>query len=216
MSNQFVSVFSFIPRVGVGNSCRLAFLRAAPSVKHEACFVANVNSLVFDYLVRQKLGGAHFLFSILEQLPVLQPSAYSDVDLDVISKHVLELVFTAFDLQEFARTLGYGASPFGWDENRRAVLRAELDAYFAHLYGLTRQELRYILDPKDIFGDKFPGETFRILRDREIKELGEYRTQRLVLSAFDELGKSARFAEEAEKRETVIEVPVKRSMVTVS
>jgi len=30
------------------------------------------------------------------------------------------------------------------------VLRAELDAYYAKLYGLTRDELRYILDPKDV------------------------------------------------------------------
>ena len=37
--------------------------------------------------------------------------------------------------------------PFKWDEERRAVLRAELDAYYARLYGLNRKQLRYILDP---------------------------------------------------------------------
>ncbi|MBV5279714.1 MAG: hypothetical protein J0651_00070, partial [Actinobacteria bacterium] len=31
--------------------------------------------------------------------------------------------------------------PFRWDEVRRAQLRAELDAYYARLYGLTRDEL---------------------------------------------------------------------------
>ena len=31
-----------------------------------------------------------------------------------------------------------------WDEERRAALRAELDAFYAHLYGLTREELGYI------------------------------------------------------------------------
>jgi hypothetical protein len=40
--------------------------------------------------------------------------------------------------------------PFRWDEDRRAVLRAELDAYYARLYGLTRKQLRYILDPADL------------------------------------------------------------------
>lgn len=37
----------------------------------------------------------------------------------------------------------------------RAQLRAELDAYCTRLYGLTRDELRYILDPKDIRGGGF-------------------------------------------------------------
>jgi len=79
------------------------------------------------------------------------------------------------------------------DEDRRARLRAELDAYYALLYGLTRDELRYILDPKDVYGPDFPGETFRVLKEKEEKRFGEYRTRRLVLAAFDELGASERF-----------------------
>jgi hypothetical protein len=27
-----------------------------------------------------------------------------------------------------------------------------MDTYYAHLYGLTRDELRYILDPKEVYG----------------------------------------------------------------
>jgi len=33
------------------------------------------------------------------------------------------------------------------------------------LYGLTRDELRYILDPKEVYGEDFPGETFRVLKE---------------------------------------------------
>lgn len=77
--------------------------------------------------------------------------------------------------------------PFKWDEERRAHLRAELDAYYALLYGLERDELRYILDPKEVHGEDFPGETFRVLKDKEIKQFGEYRTRRLVLEAYDRL-----------------------------
>ena len=47
--------------------------------------------------------------------------------------------------------------PFCWDEVRRAQIRAELDTYYARLYGLTRDELRYILDPKEVYGEDFPG-----------------------------------------------------------
>ena len=78
-------------------------------------------------------------------------------------------------------------SPFIWNPNRRAILRAELDAYYAKLYGLTRDQLRYILDPVDIYGADFPSETFRVLKNNEIKQFGEYRTQRLVLESWDKI-----------------------------
>jgi hypothetical protein len=79
--------------------------------------------------------------------------------------------------------------PFKWDENRRAVLKAELDAIYAKLYGLTTEELRYILDPKDVYGEDFPGETFRVLKEKEMRLYDEYRTRRLVLEAWEKLNK---------------------------
>jgi hypothetical protein len=72
-----------------------------------------------------------------------------------------------------------------WHPERHALLRTELDAYFAQLYGLTRDELRYILDPADVHGPDFPSETFRVLEKNEMKQFGEYRTQRLVLEAWE-------------------------------
>jgi very-short-patch-repair endonuclease len=105
--------------------------------------------------------------------------------------------------------------PFRWDEDRRAALRAELDAYYARLYGLTRKQLRYILDPADltereladildpweevrdpldpagyaarVAASTFPGETFRVLKEKELRQFGEYRTRRLVLEAWENL-----------------------------
>jgi hypothetical protein len=109
--------------------------------------------------------------------------------------------------------------PFRWDEGRRAVLRAELDAYYARLYGLTRKQLRYILDPADLTARElddllepweevadpldaagyaaradasdFPGETFRVLKTKELRQYGEYRTRRLVLEAWERLAHRA-------------------------
>jgi hypothetical protein len=123
----------------------------------------------------------------LHQLPVLPPSVYTPADIEFIAPRVLELVYTAYDLKPFAEDMGYHGEPFRWDEERRALLRAELDAYYARLYGLTRDELRYILDPKEVYGEDFPGETFRVLKDKEIRLYGEYRTRRLVLEAWDKL-----------------------------
>jgi hypothetical protein len=35
------------------------------------------------------------------------------------------------------------------------------------------------------FGADSPGETFRVLKEKEIKQFAEYRTRRLVLEAWD-------------------------------
>ena len=73
-------------------------------------------------------------------------------------------------------------------------MRAELDAYYAYLYGLSKKELRYILDPKDVMGEDYPSETFRVLKENErIREFGEYRTQRLVLEAYDRFARDGTF-----------------------
>lgn len=93
----------------------------------------------------------------------------------------------AYSEIEWEREKGCPLPPFRWDEERRAQLKAELDAYFALLYGLERDELRYILDPQDVYGEDFPGETFRVLKEKEIRKYGEYRTRRLVLEAYDRL-----------------------------
>ena len=58
-------------------------------------------------------------------------------------------------------------------------------AWYARAYGLSRDDLRYILDPADLLGPDYPSETFRVLKKNEIAKFGEYRTQRLVLAAWD-------------------------------
>jgi hypothetical protein len=54
-------------------------------------------------------------------------------------------------------------------------LRAGLDGLYVHLYGLTREELAYILD------------TFPIVRRKDEERYGEYRTKRMVLEHYDVL-----------------------------
>lgn len=179
-------IFTVLPRVGVGNSAPVVF----PSEQESqliTCLIGNFNSIVFDYVIRQKLSGPNMNFFFVKQLPVLPPEAYSSESKAFVSPRVLELVYTSNDLHLFAKTMGFNSPPFKWDGERRALLRAELDAYYARLYGLTRDELRYILDPQDIYGPNFPGETFRVLKEKEIKQHGEYRTRCLVLEAWDRL-----------------------------
>ena len=69
-------------------------------------------------------------------------------------------------------------------------MKDALDAYYARLYGHIRDELRYILDPKEVHGDDFPGKTFRVLKEKEVRLCRDAsrRTSRLVLEAWDGQG----------------------------
>ncbi|HHV55831.1 MAG TPA: N-6 DNA methylase [Firmicutes bacterium] len=214
--NERTAIFTVLPRVGVGNSTPLALPDHATAIGCLA-LTGNLGALVFDYVSRMKIAGTNMNFFFVKQLPVFPPDAYSETDLLFIVPRVLELVYTAWDLEPFARDVWQESTPalrqeiarrweeccgrqrgqvhrdtaalppFRWNAERRARIRAELDAYYAKLYGLTRDELRYILDPKDVFGPNFPGETFRVLKEKEERQYGEYRTRRLVLEAWNRL-----------------------------
>jgi hypothetical protein len=176
-----------VPRVGVGHKMPLLLYQPDLAVERHGALLANLNALVLDFCARQKVGGASLAYFYIKQFPVLPPDQYGSGELGFIVARVLELTYTAHDLAPFARDLGYSGPPFAWDPDRRAVLRAELDAYYAHLYGLSRDELRYILDPADVYGEDYPSETFRVLKNNETRKFGEYRTRRLVLEAWDRL-----------------------------
>jgi hypothetical protein len=173
------------PAVAIGHSIRNLFVVASPALC--ASFLANLSALVADYVIRQKSGGANLTVENMKQVPMIPPSGYTQSDLLFIVPRVLELTYTSSSMAPFARDLGYQGEPFGWDEGRRALLRAELDAWYARAYGLSRDDFRYILDPADLLGEDYPSETFRVLKKSEINKYGEYRTQRLVLAAWDRL-----------------------------
>ncbi|TCS95260.1 N-6 DNA methylase [Tepidimonas ignava] len=186
-------IASVVPRVGVGH--KLPLFRFGPGTEPTlaAVFFGNLDALVLDFVARQKVGGTSLTYHYLKQFPMLPPSRYTPADLAFIVPRVLELTYTAHDLKAWyddlaaydPRPASERGRPFAWDPERRALLRAELDAYYARLYGLTRDELRYILDPADVMGADYPSETFRVLKEGEIRAYGEYRTRRLVLEAWD-------------------------------
>ena len=176
---------TLIPPVGFGDSLNL--LMTHEQVEKYAALYANLSSIILDFAVRRKVGGVNINFFHVNQFPVLAPDFYDKERLDFVKERVLELTYTSHSLAPFARDLGHDGPPFAWDEDRRALLRAELDAFYARAYILTRDELRYILDPADVKGEDYPSETFRVLKERENRQYGEYRTRRLVLEAWDRL-----------------------------
>ncbi|MGQ3100735.1 MAG: Eco57I restriction-modification methylase domain-containing protein [Sphingopyxis solisilvae] len=183
-TNERTAIFDAFPKAGVGHSLPLI---ASPGMDSRSlvALIACQNSLVCDFVTRLKIGGVNYTFGILYQQPILPPTAYTEADLAFIVPRVLELTYTSHAMAPFARDLGYDGAPFAWDEDRRAQLRADLDAWYALAYGLTRDELRYVLDPKDVMGADYPSETFRVLQNNELRKYGDYRTQRLVLAAYD-------------------------------
>ena len=175
------------PRAGIGNKVPLIFPAATNSPEQMAALIANLSAICFDFAARQKVGGTTLNYFLLYQFPVLPPSAYTPADLAFIVPRVVELSYTSHAMAPFARDLVFTGPPFGWVDARRAQLRAELDAWYARAYGLTRDQLRYILDPADMMGADYPSETFRVLKKNDIAKHGDYRTARLTLAAWDSL-----------------------------
>jgi hypothetical protein len=196
-TNERTAIAAVLPREATNYTVRLIITDLDAGLC--AALLGSLNSLVFDFVTRQKLGGMHLSDYITKQLPIPSPKTLTEQLLDLIVPRVLELTYTAHDLStfyldvtelrpEWDKRIGLERElPWNWDFERRAILRAELDAIYARLYGLSKEELRYILDPEDIMGEGYPSQTFRGLRDKEIRHLGEYRTRRLILEAWDQL-----------------------------
>jgi hypothetical protein len=189
-TNERTVIASLFPVSGCGDTLLLKFPETSDSKLH-AALTANLCSLALDYSTRQKIGGTHLKYNVFKQLPILPPSAYAETDLAFIVPRVLELTFSSSAMEPFARSLGHNGLPFAWSEDRRAQLRAELDAWYCLAYGLNRDDLRYILDPKTVMGADYPSETFRVLQKNEMNRYDEYRTSRLVLAAYDQLANAA-------------------------
>jgi len=180
------TISSIIPFCAAGNNFPLALPCQELKGVLVACFVANLSSIILDYCGRMKIGGLHLNYFLIKQFPVLPPESYSDDDIQYISKRVLRLTYTNCEMKQWANDLGYEGDPFEFNSTERAGIQAEIDVYFAKLYGLCRDEVEFILDPESI-KPGYPSETFAVLKRNEERAYGEYRTQRLVLEAWDKL-----------------------------
>lgn len=188
-TNERTVLTCVIPKVGMGHTAWALRLSKADAPL-TLIAVANFNSLALDYAARQKIGGTHLSNFILKQLPVLPPATYAEpcvwsggvgeILRDWLLPRVLELTYTAWDLEPFARDVGFDGPPYRWDAERRFLLRCELDAAFFHLYGLNREDTAYVMD------------TFPIVRKHDEKAHGEYRTKRVILEIYDALAESTR------------------------
>lgn len=195
-TNMRTMIGAILPRSAVGNSMGIIVAADlnAPFGATGATLLANFNSFVFDFVLRQKIQGQNVNWFIVEQLPVVPPSAYarmfgSKPAADIVREAVLELSYTAHDLAPFARDMGHVDEndevlpPFTWDEDRRLHLRAKLDALYFILYGVfdpgdpeqSRDDIRYIYS------------TFPIVEREETAKWGSYRSRDLCFAYINAL-----------------------------
>ncbi len=175
-TNERTFISTVIPFSGVGNS--LPLILSDYKDKRITLLIANLSAFVLDFIVRQKVGGQNLNYFIVEQLPVLPPEYY-DKEFqgikigDFIKERVLKLVYTGYNLKEFAEDIGYRGEPFLWDEKERLHLQSQLDALFFILYGIEREDVDYIM------------ETFPIIKKQDKEKYGKYLRKHLILEYYN-------------------------------
>ena len=181
---------TMIPRVGATN--KIPLLVSTTPLVRQLCLLANLNSIPLDFCTKQKFGGISLNFFIVEQLPVLSPDTYDKpcpwdrrTKLETwISERVLKLTCTAEDMLPLAEACHFMSGSFQseyggrlnkWDEAERAELMAELDAAFFLLYGISRDDVEYILS------------TFKAIHDQRTLFPGHSSTAQRIVQKFAEM-----------------------------
>ncbi|MCP3822290.1 N-6 DNA methylase [Streptomyces sp. A3M-1-3] len=172
-TNERTVIVGVIPESAAGNSLPTSVI-GTHLLSRIGELTACLSSLVLDFAARLKVGGVHLNFFLCNQFPVVTPEM-TQAHEGFIRDRVLELTYTTHDMTPLARDLGDAGSPFRWDESRRTVIRAELDALFFHLYGIDRDDVEYIL------------ETFPIIKRKDEAKYGSYRTKERLLDLYDRM-----------------------------
>ena len=145
-------------------------------------WLALANSLCLDYLARKKIA-LSMAMTVLDSLPFPRLPIDHPV-VERLARLALRLTCTAPEMTSYWNAMAQygwcepipeGATPPGFtDPDLRAAARAEIDAVVAReLFELGVDDLAGILD------------TFPVLRRREEKTYGEFRTKRLVLEWYE-------------------------------
>jgi hypothetical protein len=213
ISNARTTMATIVPPRAFGNSAALIYIDNDMAALHALFLVALMNSVPFDFAARQKLFGAHLNKYILWQLPAPPPLGFFDATgcLTKLGSFIyprsLELCYTTDSLTAFAIQSGCALPPFRWDEDRRFLLRCELDAVFFHLYlpaeanGDWQPAENEKVEDRVRLKASFPTPrdavayimgTFPIVKRKDEEKWGEYRTKRVILEMYDAMAEAAR------------------------
>ncbi|MGW2799527.1 Eco57I restriction-modification methylase domain-containing protein [Streptomyces sp. NPDC001269] len=170
-NDERTCIAALIPWGATSNSW---IVSVGPDARHLAMLETTFNSFAYDYMLRNSLSQPSIPQSTSEQVPVPRP-AIMEAFSDFICTRILELTYNSRDMKGFAADLGDTGAPFRWNEGRRQIIRAELDALIFHLYGISRENADHILD------------TFPIVRRKDESKYGTYRTKELILAEYDRM-----------------------------
>ncbi|MFU8886068.1 MAG: Eco57I restriction-modification methylase domain-containing protein [Cyanobacteriota bacterium] len=153
-------------------------------------WLAIANSLSMDFIVRKKVS-LKMSYTVLDTLPLPARKPESEPE-RLITWLAASLALVGPEMDEAASN--YAEEDPSWSQERhedpqiRHQKRAEIEAIYAgEILKLTRSEMEFILDPASASNDFDGYENFGALKRAEIRQFGEYRTQRLVLEAWDRL-----------------------------
>ncbi|WP_137932923.1 Eco57I restriction-modification methylase domain-containing protein [Mesorhizobium comanense] len=188
-NNRRSLIAAIVPRAAYGNKLPILSPSSSMPPQDLTLLLGNLCSVVCDYIARQKIQSRNLNKYILEQIPCVPPAAYDDTKFgsktarEIVCEAVVELTYTAHDMEPFAMDMGYVngdgtvKTPFTWNEERRIHLKAKLDAVFFHLYGVKdRDDVRYIYS------------TFPLVESEESDSWGGYRSRDLCLHYMNALG----------------------------
>lgn len=147
------------------------------------------NSFCLDFLARQK-GALHMTLTLVDSLPL--PRRFDGTVVEVaIARNAARLTCAGPEMaglwSRIAPALDIGAEPAEEPMQRRR-LRAELDVLVARdFFGLTRDEMQYVLDPSTLLGDECGIETFGALKRAETRGGNPFTSYEMIMDAWERL-----------------------------
>ena len=179
-TDERTTIASFLGYGAAPEGGTLLVLPDREPLRSAQVLIAVLNSYVFDFVARQKVGGTHLKFFTMRQLPVISPQEFDQQCSwaeGSIGQWIAARVGLLTHVSEASAAVSTGIerSPNAWIPEQRAIIRAEIDASLFLLYGLGRDEAEYVM------------ETFLIAKRKDAAAYGEYRTKRLILEIYDAL-----------------------------
>ncbi|MDW9959467.1 N-6 DNA methylase [Sinorhizobium meliloti] len=151
-----------------------------------------INSICMDFLVRKKIS-LKMAFNIVDSLPLPRSFGRGSVEM-AIAQRALLLAAAGSEMADFWRSsadlVGLDVKRFSpeTDPAKRRKLATELDVLVARdLFGLSKTDMTYLLDPSEVLGADCGFETFGALKRAEVREFGRFETRDAILSRWDEL-----------------------------
>lgn len=166
-------------------------------LRHFLLWLGLANSFAMDFLVRPKVS-LHMTYTVLDSLPFPRDVENTPSAMEII-RLVASLCAVGPEMADFRKcavATGIMSTEDDTieDPEQRAMAAAEIDVLVARdVFKLSKSEMLYILDPDNILGKDCGVETFKALRNAELRQFKEFRTQRLIEEAWDRMDANADF-----------------------